>query len=91
MKCYLVVNAKCLNTEEAAEWHAQERARLSLIGKTPPFVDGQIAAIAKAYGLIIVTVNVSYYEFFEEIFIEFSQDVFVVITIRCTQHCWSVP
>lgn len=57
-------------TEEAAEWHAQERARLSLIGKTPPFVDGQIAAIAKAYELIIVTVNVSDYEFFEEVIIE---------------------
>lgn len=57
-------------TEEAAEWHAQERARLSLIGKTPPFLDGQIAAIAKDYGLILVTVNVSDYEFFDEIIIE---------------------
>jgi tRNA(fMet)-specific endonuclease VapC len=62
-------------TEEAAEWHAQERARLSLIGKTPPFVDGQIAAIAKAYGLIIVTVNVSDYEFFDEVIIEDWQNV----------------
>jgi len=31
--------------EDAAKWHACERARLQSIGKTPPFVDGQIAAI----------------------------------------------
>lgn len=62
-------------TEEAAEWHAEERARLSLIGKTPPFVDGQIAAIAKVYGLIIVTANVSDYEFFDEVIIEDWQSV----------------
>ena len=30
----------------AAEWHAAERARLMRMGKTPPFVDGQIIAIA---------------------------------------------
>ena len=28
---------------EAADWHARERARLVAAGKTPPFVDGQIA------------------------------------------------
>ena len=32
--------------ERAAEWHARERARLVSAGKTPAFVDGQIAAIA---------------------------------------------
>jgi tRNA(fMet)-specific endonuclease VapC len=26
--------------EQAAEWHAAERARLAGIGKTPPFADG---------------------------------------------------
>ncbi len=62
-------------TKEAAEWHAQERARLSLNGKTPPFVDGQIAAIAKVNGLIIVTANVSDYQFFEEVIIEDWQNV----------------
>jgi tRNA(fMet)-specific endonuclease VapC len=41
----------------AAEWHAQERARLAALGKTPPFVDGQIAAIAKVNHLILVTSN----------------------------------
>ncbi|MCP5156056.1 MAG: type II toxin-antitoxin system VapC family toxin [Ectothiorhodospiraceae bacterium] len=43
----------------AAEWHATERARLSASGRTPPFVDGQIAAIAQAHGLTLVTRNVT--------------------------------
>jgi tRNA(fMet)-specific endonuclease VapC len=29
---------------EAAKWHASERARLVKLGKTPSYVDGQIAA-----------------------------------------------
>ena len=41
----------------AAEWHAAERARLAAQGKNPPFVDGQIAAVAKINGLILVTSN----------------------------------
>lgn len=41
----------------AAEWHAVERARLERIGKTPPFVDGQIAAIAAVNDLVVATVN----------------------------------
>ncbi len=41
----------------AAEWHARERARLEAAGKTPPFVDGQIAAIACANDLVLVTAN----------------------------------
>ena len=41
----------------AAEWHAEERARLVRLGKTPPFVDGQIAAIAAINDLEIVTTN----------------------------------
>jgi tRNA(fMet)-specific endonuclease VapC len=57
-------------TQEAAEWHATERARLSLLGKTPPFADGQIAAIAKVNDLILVTANVSDYETFSDIVIE---------------------
>ncbi|HEX9940850.1 MAG TPA: PIN domain-containing protein [Thermoanaerobaculia bacterium] len=43
--------------QAAAEWHARERARLTAIGKTPPFLDGQIAATAKVNGLILVTAN----------------------------------
>ena len=43
--------------QEAADWHALERARLEAVGKTPPFVDGQIAAIAYVNELILVTSN----------------------------------
>ena len=43
--------------ERAAEWHARERARLERNGRTAPFVDGQIAAIAVAHGLLLVTSN----------------------------------
>ena len=39
----------------AAEWHAHERARLSCVGLSPAFVDGQIAAIAAINSLIVVT------------------------------------
>lgn len=46
---------------EAATWHAIERARLTSMGKTPSFQDGQIAAVAKVNGLILVTNNVSDY------------------------------
>ncbi len=50
--------------KRAAEWHARERARLSSEGRTPPFVDGQIAAIASVNGLVLVTRNVCNFEFF---------------------------
>ena len=39
----------------AAEWHARERARLEARGRTPPFVDGMIAAVAAVRGLTLVT------------------------------------
>ena len=42
---------------EAADWHALERARLSALGRTPPFVDGQLAAIAYVNDMILVTTN----------------------------------
>ena len=41
----------------AAEWHALERARLAALGGTPPFIDGQIAAIARVNDLSLVTLN----------------------------------
>ncbi|MEM8640259.1 MAG: type II toxin-antitoxin system VapC family toxin [Cyanobacteria bacterium P01_G01_bin.54] len=41
----------------AARWHAEERARLSKIGRTPAFVDGQIASIAFCNDLVLVTNN----------------------------------
>jgi len=41
----------------AAAWHARERARLANMGRMPPFVDGQIAAIAATNELVLVTAN----------------------------------
>ena len=43
----------------AAEWHAAERARLRGEGWTPPFQDGQIAAIAFATGCPSTTSRVT--------------------------------
>lgn len=43
--------------ERAAAWHADERVRLERRGKTPPFIDGQIAAVALTNGLPVVTAN----------------------------------
>lgn len=42
---------------EAALWHAKERARLVSQGRTPAFIDGQIAAIAIVNNLTLVTRN----------------------------------
>ena len=54
----------------AAKWHAQERARLSKIGKTPAFIVGQIASIAFCNDLILVTNNVADFQDFEDLIIE---------------------
>lgn len=43
--------------QDAAEWHALERARLSALGITASFVDGQIAAIAYVNDLVLITAN----------------------------------
>jgi tRNA(fMet)-specific endonuclease VapC len=51
--------------EQAAKWHAAERARLVGLGKTPPFVDGQIAAIAYTRNLVLVTFNTSDFSHFD--------------------------
>ena len=51
--------------ENAAQWYGEERARLVRLGRTPPFVDGQIAAIAHVHGLEIVTVNLEDFGDFE--------------------------
>jgi tRNA(fMet)-specific endonuclease VapC len=56
--------------QAAADWHAKERVRLSLIGRTPPFLDGQIAATAKANDLVLVTANRSHFEIFEGLRVE---------------------
>ena len=49
---------------QAAEWHAIERARLEAVGRTPPFPDGQIAAIACVRSLVLVTSNMSNFQAF---------------------------
>lgn len=54
----------------AATWHAAERARLTGLGQTPPFIDGQIAAIAKTNDLTLVTLNVADYADFQDLKIE---------------------
>ena len=56
--------------ERAAEWHASERARLERLGQTPPFVDGQIAAIVHANDLTLVTANVQDFAPFEGLRVE---------------------
>ena len=43
----------------AAEWFAQERARLTQIGHPPSYPDGQIAAVAVTNNLILVTRNMA--------------------------------
>ena len=51
--------------ELAAGWHPRERARLAAAGKTPPSVDGQIAAIAVTRELTLVTLNEADYRDFQ--------------------------
>lgn len=54
----------------AARWHGEERARLQKQGKSPSFADGQIAAIAKTQGLVLVTRNSSDFQCFEGLVLE---------------------
>jgi len=56
--------------ERATEWHAKERARLTTLGQMPSFVDGQIAAVAKVNGLILVTRNTLDFEKFSGLKLE---------------------
>ena len=54
----------------AAAWHAAERARLVARGSTPPFVDGQIAAIAHVNELVLVTANARDFASFKDLMVE---------------------
>ncbi|HZQ98784.1 MAG TPA: hypothetical protein VFC93_08205 [Chloroflexota bacterium] len=56
--------------EAAAGWHAMERARLAAHGRTLPFVDGQIAAIAQTNNLVLVTANAADFRDFAGLTIE---------------------
>jgi tRNA(fMet)-specific endonuclease VapC len=51
--------------QAAAEWHAAQRAKLADLGKSPPFADGRIAAIAKVNGLVLVTSDRFHLDAFE--------------------------
>ena len=55
---------------KAALWHAEERARLTGQGRTPSYVDGQIAAIAKINDLTLVTRNTSDFVHFADLRVE---------------------
>jgi tRNA(fMet)-specific endonuclease VapC len=50
---------------KSAQYHSQERARLSKLGKTSSFSDGQIASIAFTNNLSLVTNNVSDFQDFD--------------------------
>ena len=56
--------------QEAAAWHARERARLSKRGRPPSAADGQIAAIASVNDLIVVTANVKDFRRFKNLVVE---------------------
>ena len=56
--------------QEAASWHARERARLSKRGRPPSAADGQIAAIASVNDLIVVTANVKDFRRFKDLVVQ---------------------
>lgn len=56
--------------DQAASWHAAERQRLTQQGRTPPYLDGQIAAIAAVNRLTLVTRNVTDFEMFQDLSLE---------------------
>ncbi|EDZ96143.1 MAG: type II toxin-antitoxin system VapC family toxin [Limnospira sp. PMC 1291.21] len=56
--------------DRAAEWFAIERARLTTLGRTPSYPDGQIAAIARVNDLVLVTRNVSDFADFDGLTLE---------------------
>lgn len=56
--------------ETAASWHAEERARLRNLGNTPPYADGQIAAIAATNQLVLVTRNTKDFQSFQGLDLE---------------------
>lgn len=56
--------------ETAATWHGHERARLDALGQPAPYVDGQIAAIARINGLSVVTTNTKDFARFKRLQVE---------------------
>jgi len=56
--------------QQAALWHAGERARLAKMGRPVPFADGQIAAVAATSDLSLVTFNRDDYTAFQNLRLE---------------------
>lgn len=56
--------------ERAARWQAEQRASLRQVGKSPSYADSQIAGIAVANDLVLVTRNVDDFADFEGLQIE---------------------
>jgi tRNA(fMet)-specific endonuclease VapC len=56
--------------QAAADWHGRERARLEAAGVPRPFVDSQIAAVARRHGVTLVTRNVTDFQHFEGLQLE---------------------
>lgn len=54
-------------TQASAQWHGREAARLQSIGKSPPFIDAQIAAVANTNNLILVTRNTADFKNFDDV------------------------
>ncbi len=50
---------------DAALWHSEQRARLTAQGKSPAFVDGQIASVAYVNNLILITRNIDDFSIFD--------------------------
>ena len=56
--------------QEAAHWHGVERARQGRAGRTKPYVDGQIAAIARVNELVLVTANTKDFAGYKDLAVE---------------------
>ncbi|MBI3206026.1 MAG: type II toxin-antitoxin system VapC family toxin [Myxococcales bacterium] len=54
----------------AAEVHGAERARLERLGRAPTFADGQMAGVAIANALILVTANAKDFARFDGLAVE---------------------
>ncbi len=57
-------------TKSSACWHGIEAARLQGMGKSPPFIDAQIAAVAITNNLTLVTRNTGDFKNFADFRLE---------------------
>ncbi len=56
--------------EEAAQWHALERARLDALGRTTSPTDAQIAAVAAVNDAVMITSNTKHFAPFRGLRVE---------------------